>query len=350
MTLYKLGREDIAEVPPTSFAEHGVLERQHLQRVLRAAVHVVAPDTMVLTEEFGEWADSARRIDLLAIDKEANLVVIELKRNDDGSHLDLQAIRYAAMVSTMTYARAVDVHRRYLQRNGREGDSAEGALLEFLGWDSPLEESFAQDVRIVLAAPNFSKEVTTAVMWLNERQLDIRCVRIQPYLLGDHLLVDVQQLIPLPEVANYQIELKEKVTQERGARQENARNKRDFTRYDIHVAGREYKDQWKRNVMFHVVNGALSIGLKRQQLGIPEGKWLIVESDCATTAEFAARVTQDGGKFEPDRWFAGDDELFHEEPLTFVLSNQWSGPLMLPLLESLAQRFPQLALSYSEAL
>jgi hypothetical protein len=46
-----------------------------------------------------DWEDSSRSIDLLCIDKQANLVVIELKRTEDGGHMELQAIRYAAMVS-----------------------------------------------------------------------------------------------------------------------------------------------------------------------------------------------------------------------------------------------------------
>ena len=33
--------------------------------------------------------------------------MIELKRTDDGGHMDLQAIRYAAMVSSMTFAQAI---------------------------------------------------------------------------------------------------------------------------------------------------------------------------------------------------------------------------------------------------
>ena len=55
-------------------------------------------ETLVISEEFGEWEESRRRIDLLGLDKDANLVVIELKRTEDG---ELQSIRYAAMVSTM---------------------------------------------------------------------------------------------------------------------------------------------------------------------------------------------------------------------------------------------------------
>lgn len=39
--------------------------------------------------------------------------------------------------------------------------------------------------------------MTTTVLWLNKKDLDIRCVRLKPYKLGDRLLLDVQQVIPL---------------------------------------------------------------------------------------------------------------------------------------------------------
>jgi RecB family endonuclease NucS len=38
--------------------------------------------------------EGARRIDLLGIDKQANMVVIELIRDDAGSHMELQALRH----------------------------------------------------------------------------------------------------------------------------------------------------------------------------------------------------------------------------------------------------------------
>lgn len=55
MAIYELTNGKIRPVPTTTFAEAQILERQHLQRVLREKIDVVAPDTMVLTEEFGEW-------------------------------------------------------------------------------------------------------------------------------------------------------------------------------------------------------------------------------------------------------------------------------------------------------
>ena len=217
MPLYEMTGEGIVAIEETAFTAEGIKEREDLQRLLRERIAVVAPDIMVIAEEFGEWEDSKRRIDLLALDKDANLVVVELKRTEDGGHMELQAIRYAAMVSTMTFEQAVEAHQNFLGKMGRD-EKAEEAILTFLGWDEAKEDVFGQDVRIVLVSAEFSKEVTTAAMWLNQRGLDIRCTRLKPYNLDGRLLVDVQQLIPLPEAAEYQVRVREKEQRKRSSR------------------------------------------------------------------------------------------------------------------------------------
>jgi hypothetical protein len=219
MAIYEITSDRIVSISETTFSSVGLHERKDLQRLLREQVEIIARDTLVIAEEFGEWEESKRRIDLLGIDKQANLVVIELKRTEDGGHMDLQAIRYAAMVSAMTYEKAVEVYGGYLRANGGTGDAAE-SLLDFLGWDEPDEDRFAQDARIVLVAADFSKELTTSVMWLNERDLDIRCVRMRPYRDGQRVLIDVQQVIPLPEAQDYIVRIREKAVRERQDRVE----------------------------------------------------------------------------------------------------------------------------------
>ncbi len=215
MALYEVTSDNLDEIKQTTFDQAGVRERTDLQRLLRKQIDVILPDTLVIAEEFGEWEESKRRIDLLALDKDANLVVIELKRTEDGGHMELQAIRYAAMVSTMTFDRVVDIYGRYLAQNGGDTEQARERILEFLGREEVDEDSFAQDVRIVLVSANFSKELTTAVMWLNKRELDIRCIRLTPYQDNGRVLVDVQQVIPLPEAVEYQIKIREKEQKER---------------------------------------------------------------------------------------------------------------------------------------
>src|ERR1700679_4337318 len=108
MPIFEFTSNDVRALQETSFSVAGLQERRDIQRLLREHVEVIAPDTLVISEEFGEWEDSKRRIDLLGLDRDANLVVIELKRTEDGGHMELQAVRYAAMVSAMTFAKAVE--------------------------------------------------------------------------------------------------------------------------------------------------------------------------------------------------------------------------------------------------
>ncbi len=119
---------------PTTFSAAGLRERDDIQRLLRENIDTVASDLLVIAEEFSRWDESRRRIDLLAVDRAANLVVIELKRTEDGGHMELQAIRYAAMVSTMTFEQAVGVYADFLRRTGRPEADAQALLLDFLQW------------------------------------------------------------------------------------------------------------------------------------------------------------------------------------------------------------------------
>jgi hypothetical protein len=196
MPIYEFGTNSINRLPETTFGSAGVHERRDLQRLLREHIEVIAPDTLVIDEEFGDWEDARRRIDLLAIDKNGNLVVIELKRTEDGGHMELQSIRYASMVSKLTFDRAVDTFAKYLGKIGKDGQDARAGLLEFLEWDEPDDDHFAQDTRIVLASAEFSQELTSSVLWLADHGIDIRCVRLKPYSLDGRLLVDVQQISP----------------------------------------------------------------------------------------------------------------------------------------------------------
>lgn len=242
MALYHVTDNTIELLKTSSFQVEKIWERRDLQRLLKTNIEVIAPDVMIIAEEFGEWDQSGRRIDLLAVDKNANLVVIELKRTDDGGHMELQAIRYAAMVSNMTWEQAKSTYSKYLQEN-QVPFEAESKLCEFFGWDEPKEDEFAQDVRIVLASANFSKEITTSVLWLNERELDITCMRLSLHKLGEQLILSAEQIIPLPEAENYQIEVRQKRREERISKISD----KDRSIYTIVYQGETYKSGFKKS-------------------------------------------------------------------------------------------------------
>jgi len=325
--------------------EQSFREREDLQRILKDSISVIEQNLLILAEEFSQWEDSRRRVDLLALDREGSLVVIELKRTEDGGHMELQAIRYAAMVSTLSFQQAVNAHAEFLKTENAE---AEAALLEFLGESEP-PENFGQTVRIVLVSPDFSRELTTAVLWLNSNGLDIRCVRIRPYQLDGRTLLEIDQIIPLLEAQDYTVRLKEKQEEARQA----AESTNDYSRYDLTVNGQRFEKLNKRRLIWQVVASAVQSGLTLDALSsiIPARKMVIVDGHPRGDAFLeAAQVAHNaaGFVFEPKRFFIDDDHLIDYDDKTMALSKMWGLP-SLPLLDEIIRAIPSANISYKRA-
>lgn len=351
MPIYEFASNEIIPLLEVTFGFIGLQERKDLQRLLRENIEVIAKDSIVIAEEFGDWEDSRRRIDLLAVDKSANLVVIELKRTEDGGHMELQAIRYASMVSTMTFEKAVDVFAQYLIKNGKKNEDAKAILLEFLDWDEPDQDAFAQDVRIVLGSAEFSKELTSAVLWLIDHDIDIRCVRLKPYGLDGRVLVDVQQIIPPPEAADYQVQIREKNRKEREAKTSTI----DFTRFDVQFKGQRTEAMWKRNAVFLVCKKLCENGVPPEKISElidwrPNRVWYSVEG-IMDAAEFEGHALEKalsaGANFSRNRWFCEGDELVQANGKTYALSNQWGGPSWHRAMNVLKEAFPQFDIQFA---
>jgi hypothetical protein len=216
MALFEITGDDLQRVPPGSFAAEGVRERVDLQQWLRKNPGALGESLLVIAEEFRNWEDSRRRIDLLALDEDANLVVIELKRTEDGGHVELQALRYAAMVSAMRFEDVVRAFEDFLATHEPEHkDQARERVLQFLGAEELVEISNVP--RVVLVSADFSLEVTTTVLWLIDRGIDVRCVQLVPSKVGQRLLVDIKQVIPLAQAEDYQVRLRQKREEARTA-------------------------------------------------------------------------------------------------------------------------------------
>ncbi len=351
MSIFKVDCDRITKIRETTFKEQGIYERRDLQGLLKSDISVIAPDTLVVAEEFGEWENSNRSIDLLLIDKLANLVVLELKRTEDGGHLELQAIRYAAMISTLTFEKLIEIYDRYLKKNDLQLEAKE-SLLDFLDWEEPDEELFGQEVRIILASAGFSKEVTTAVMWLNSFGIDIRCVRMLPYANQDQLLLEIQTVIPLPEVSDYQVEIQQKRQKER----ESRRNARDFRKFDVIVAGKTFLHQNKRNMMFTIVSEMIrKHGIAPNMIveAVPphDKKRLFRSFDGELTADQVHdEITNpdSGGTLPPvKRYFCDEGQILYSNEQTYVLTNQW-GTSTLEAARSLARAFPALGIQIDD--
>lgn len=339
MALYEYTPGALVALPSTTFAAEHIKEREDLQRLLRGNIGVVAPDVLVVAEEFGEFQDAHRRIDLLGVDRSGRLVVIELKRTQDGGHMELQALRYAAMVRTMTYGRLVDVFDAHLLAHP-DGDarSARERLEDWL--EDAAEEALTTDVRIVLVSADFGREITGTVLWLNDYGLDIRCVRVIPYRLAEKIVLDVQQVVPLPEAADYQIGIRQKQ-----AAVKASSSGADWTQYRVTDAeGITTEPLRKRRAVLAMAQAAVRAGLTPRSLAsvLPDARYKhvpgVVEAHEAVEA-FAEAYPG----LELRRWFV-DDPLLDEDG-AWVLSKMW-GLNTAPALEAIAALVPNGEVSF----
>jgi len=351
MPLYSLTNNSITPLPTTTFSTEQIYERADLQRLLRDQIEIILPNAMVLAEEFGEWDDSRRRIDLLCLDSDANLVIVELKRTETGGHMELQALRYAAMISTMTFHQAAQAHARYLHQRGLldgvedQEHHAEQAILEFLNWEEPQDDSFATDVRIVLASQDFNRELTTTAMWLLDRGIDICCVRLTPYKLEQgEVVLNVEQTIPLPEAAEYQIRVREKQQQER-----TQRSRRTYIKIDLTIGSESWTRISKPDAMLRMFHHLANSGITPAQMAaaIPwrSAKRILIDLDGNLDSDAfceAAPTHFEGTRrsFQAKQWLVDDDQLIHHDGRTWALIRGWHGrtPEALQNLIELAER------------
>ena len=149
---------------------------------------------------------------MLAVDRAGNLVVIELKRDASDSYADLQALRYAAMISAMTVETLLPHFRDYLIKKLQSPDTTEEQareqIVEFVESETFVE--FSNRPRIILCAENFSPEITTTVLWLRQYGVGISCVKVMPHKLKEDVVVVSTRLIPLEEAKDYLVNVQKK--------------------------------------------------------------------------------------------------------------------------------------------
>lgn len=347
MPLYEITESGLVAHDKADFVALGLYERADLQRLLREDISVVDGDLLVIAEEFGQWEDARRRIDLLAIDRDAHLTVIELKRTAEGGHMELQALRYAAMVSAMRFEEVVATYTAHLAKHRPGGDiDARSKLLDWLVVTNGEDEApISSDVRIVLVSADFGREITTTVLWLNRFEgMDIRCVRLVPYKIDGRVLLDIQQVVPLPEAGDYQVQLRRKDKQQERV----TRDGRDFTRYHVIVDGQVLPDENKRHAVRTMVQQLIDRGVPASSVGevLSPVRFRFVEGELTDEEAVTAALRADDPRIDARRWFVGYP--MPQDGKTWLLRRQW-GRNTEPTLTALSETFPDARVSFRAA-
>ena len=146
--------------------------------------------------------------------------------------------------------------------------------------------------------------------------------------------MDIQRVIPIPEVEDYQVRIREKKKA-----QQTQGSSRDYTKYNVTVAGTTFDGLNKRQMMFRVVAEIIKCGKSPHEINevIPVKKTNLFEGFDGTldSDQYIERLAVRGK--EAKRYFTEEEELFHVGGKTYALNNQWGSDSVEEALGSLQQ-------------
>jgi len=217
--MYRIEKDknEIIKLEERLFSELGFKERENLQEWIAQNPDTLGENLLIIQKEYDGFNDTRERLDLLALDEEGGLVVIENKLDDSGRDVVWQALKYASYCSTLTTSQIIKIYQEYLDRYEDPEQKAKDAIMEFLGIED--EDALllnVKDQRIIFVANHYRKEVTSTVLWLLNHQIQIQCFKATPYSLGDELFLQIEQIIPQPELKEYIIDAAEKAQEDKG--------------------------------------------------------------------------------------------------------------------------------------
>ncbi len=198
-----------------TFTELGFKERQHLQEWIAANPEALGEKLLIIQKEFSGFSETKERLDLLALDKDGNLVIIENKLDDSGRDVTWQALKYASYCSTLTKEDIRGIFQGYMDARSSGTDATN--LLETFFDDTDYDDlnlNQRMTQRIILIAANFRKEVTSTVLWLMNFKIRLQCFKIIPYELEGRFFLSLDQIIPVKDAQDYIISMANKAHEE----------------------------------------------------------------------------------------------------------------------------------------
>ncbi|SHJ03410.1 DUF4268 domain-containing protein [Cycloclasticus pugetii] len=221
--MYKINTADnrLSRLEVKSFSSLGFTERHHLQEWLANEPDALGEELLIIQKEFDGFDDTRERLDLLALDKDGMLVIIENKLDDTGRDVVWQALKYASYCSNLSKPQLISIYQQYLDKYCGGGNAKE-LICDFL--NSPdIDEvvlNSGHQQRLMFVAANFRKEVTNTALWLLSNGIQLQCFKVTPFAMGESLFLNVDQIIPTPEVKELMIGITAKEADEKNTKTE----------------------------------------------------------------------------------------------------------------------------------
>src|SRR5690554_1682770 len=206
--MYRINKSanSIQRLEQKTFSSLGFRERDHLQEWIAKQPDVLGEDLLIIQKEFSGFDATHERLDLLALDKQGNLVIIENKLDDSGRDVTWQVLKYASYCLSLSTDDITKIFNTYLGDNSAKEKFED--FFESEDYEEKLNAGNSQ--RIMMVSGSFRKEVTSTVLWLMNYGLRIQCFKATPFKMNESILINFEQVIPIKEAEDFIISMAQK--------------------------------------------------------------------------------------------------------------------------------------------
>lgn len=159
-------------------------DETELEGLLYAHIELLNPSWLVIGRQI--TMPSGKRLDLLCIDQDGDLIVVELKKELTPREVTAQAIDYAASVSEFTPAVVADTYLNYARKWLQKEQNLDEAFQEKYGVKLDEEIINQQNVKMVLVATDMDTSTERIITYLrNTYMVDINILFFRIFSYDD---------------------------------------------------------------------------------------------------------------------------------------------------------------------
>ena len=191
--------DQLTELKPTSLTDQGFKEEDLRNWILNTPRSILGEDILIIGREV-QVEKIGDAIDLLGIDRDGNVVAIELKQGSISGNTDFQSLKYVAYTSYWDWSQLADQFDKFLKSKW-----GQHLYKEDIDFNEKLEEfcndeyELNRDQRILLVGESIRERLDLVVRWLSERNIDISVLEVNLLKEDGQLYVDTEQILPVEQ-------------------------------------------------------------------------------------------------------------------------------------------------------
>jgi len=196
--LYKIKNNNIESTEKIKFSDENIAEK-NIENWVEKNPEMLGEPLKIIARQLN-IQEVGDRLDLLALDKQGNLVIIELKTDVIKSDATLQAVKYASYLSDWKFD---EIERQMYSYTNNEMENYD-ALEEI---ENFCEEDYEinDNQRVILAGRTVRPRTSSVALWLRNQGVNIKIVRFEPWKDEKDIYLHPKILIPLPAEEEFHI-------------------------------------------------------------------------------------------------------------------------------------------------